>query len=107
MVRLGEAGRGDKRTRSARVNGLVVVVVVMVELGPDIYLCSQWRIDWVHRAEAREKGFGFEAQRDCIMRNCAWDEEAAFGVCGAAGSIIFYLKTFRCKRMRLTNPIKD
>lgn len=67
------------------MNGLIGRrVVVVVELGSDIYLCSGCQMSWVHRAEARENGFGFKAQGNCIMRTCTWDEGAAFGECGAA-----------------------
>lgn len=60
---------------SVRVNGLVGrrVIVVVVDLGSDIYLCSEYRMSWVHRAEARENKIGFKAEKDRIMTTCAWD----------------------------------
>lgn len=70
---------------------VVVVVVVVVDLGSDIYLCSECRMSWVNRTEAREKELDFEAQWDCIMSTCAWDEWAAFALC----IIVRRLKFFR------------
>lgn len=52
VVRVGGAGIGGRQTRSARVNGLIGRRVV-VAFGSDIYLCSEVRINWAHRAEAR------------------------------------------------------
>lgn len=72
LVRIRGAGAGERQTRIARVNGPIGrrVVVVVVEIGSDIYLCSKCRINWVHRAEAREMGLCFETQSNCIMRSC-------------------------------------
>lgn len=79
LVRVGGGGIGGRQTRSARVNGLIGrrVVVVVVELGSDIYLYSEFRIDWAHRAEAREKGLCLKTQKDCIMKSFTWNEGAA------------------------------
>lgn len=52
VVRVGGAGIGGRQTKSARVNGLIGRRVV-VAFGSDIYLCSEFRINWAHRAEAR------------------------------------------------------
>lgn len=53
------------------MNGLIGrrVVVVVVELGSDIYLCSEFRMNWAHRAEAREKRVCFKTKKDCIMKS--------------------------------------
>lgn len=71
------------------MNGLigrgVVVVVVVFELGSDIYLCSDFRMNWAHRAEARGKEFCFETQKDFISNSCACDEGVTFRVYGGAG----------------------
>lgn len=71
VVRFEGAGIGGRQTRSARVNGLIGrrVVVVVVELGSDIYLCSEFRMNWAHRAEAREKRVCFKTKKDCIMKS--------------------------------------
>lgn len=50
---------------------------VVVALGSDIYLCSEFRINWAHRAEARGKGICFETQQDCMMKSCAYNKGAA------------------------------
>lgn len=57
LVRIRGAGAGERQTRIARVNGPIGrrVVVVVVEIGSDIYLCSECRINWVHRALRQEK----------------------------------------------------
>lgn len=59
VVRWGGVGTGGRQTRSARVNGLIGrrLVEVVVELGSDIYLWPEFRMDWAHRAEAREMRF--------------------------------------------------
>lgn len=46
------------------MNGLVGrrLVVVVVEMGSDIYLCSECRINWVHRAETRKVGLGLNTE---------------------------------------------
>lgn len=85
------------------MNGLIGrrVVVVVIELGSDIYLCSEFRIDWAHRAEAREKGRCFKTQKDCIMKSCAWNEGAALRcVVHERGIKIKNLFFCRCQRRK-------
>lgn len=108
MVRARGAVIGERQTRSARVNGLVGrrVVVVVVEMGSDIYLCSVSK-NWVHRAEAKELGLCFKTQKDCMMRSGAWKEGTALGCVVQQGKEwemkmgkTFCQNTFRIGRIR-------
>lgn len=74
VIRVRGARGGERQTRSARVNGFIGRAVVVVEMGSDIYLCSECRITWVYRAEAREVGLCSKTQGNCIMRAYAWNE---------------------------------